>query len=134
MTAACYCDYDAPTLYTRRMVKSRKAHRCTECGCTIGHADAYERTEALWEGQFETYKTCARCCALRKWVLAHVPCFCWAHQNLLDGARETIDEYKHECPGLWFGWARQYVVIRRQATADRKVRQTARDGSKEMRQ
>lgn len=124
MSAACYCDYDGdgPEFYHRREVKARRRHGCVECGCTIEKGEAYEVTTGKWEGEVSNIKTCLRCLKLRKWVKAHVPCFCWSHQNLREDCRETIEAYRHECPGLWFGWARQDVAIARRAAADRKAR------------
>jgi len=109
---ACHCDYDPAEFYHKELRKARKPHRCDECGRAIMSGERYEHVRAKWDGYVSTLRTCPRCLTLRAWVLAHVPCFCWSHQNMREDARETIDEYKHECPGLWFGWGRLEIAVR----------------------
>jgi len=70
-------------------------------------------------------KTCERCLAVREFVQAHVPCFCWAHYNLLDDSRETADYYAHETVGLFFGTQRRIIMAERRASADRQLRKRA---------
>lgn len=41
--------------------KARKAHRCGECGQGISPGDTYTRWEGLWDGVFQTAKTCHAC-------------------------------------------------------------------------
>ena len=114
MTAdACYCDYDPAEFYHREERKARKPQKCGECGRKIAPGERYEHVRGKWCGEVDTCRTCQRCLVLRKWVQAHVPCFCWHFGNMREDARETISEYAHECPGLWFGWGRREVAIRR---------------------
>ena len=119
MSAACHCDYDPADFYRKTERKARKFHHCYECNGGVQPGEIYEHVSAKWEGQVDSFATCCRCVALRKWVLAHVPCFCWHHGNMRDEARETINEYKHEAPGLWFGWARREIAIRKMGKARR---------------
>lgn len=110
----CFCDYDSPLAYGRAEPIARKAHRCEECGGVIAPGERYERVFGVWErGRPEVFKTCPRCIALRDWVSAHVPCFCWAHGNIRDDAIETARSWAHEAPGLLFGAYRREVAIRR---------------------
>lgn len=110
----CECDYEAPSVYTATKVNSaRKAHRCSECRRTITPGEPYESTFGIWEGQGQAYKTCQHCLALREWVKAHVPCFCWAHGNTREDALNTASGWSHEAPGLLFGAWRREVRIRR---------------------
>lgn len=110
----CYCDYERPEFYHSETRRARKQHRCTECGRAIQPGEKYEHVRAKWEGDIRTHNTCAHCLALREWVQAHVPCFCWAHGNIEEDAIETALQYAHEAPGLLFGAYRRQVMIRRQ--------------------
>lgn len=49
---------ETPTLYNDNFFKARKSHRCCECGRQIAVGSQYQRVEALWDGNFDTYKTC----------------------------------------------------------------------------
>jgi hypothetical protein len=111
---ACYCDYEPAEFYHQETRKAKKAHRCSECGREIEPGDAYEHVRGKWDGEMGVFKTCPRCLALREWVKAHVPCFCWAHGNIIEDAIETARNYAHEAPGLLFGAYRRQVAIRRQ--------------------
>lgn len=120
MSYECVCDFDAPTVYNKTDVKAaRKEHQCDECRCTIRIGESYEHVWGIWEGDRGTFKTCCRCLALREWVQAHVPCFCWMHGNIREEAIETARGYAHEAPGLLFGAYRREVRIR-QARSDQR--------------
>ena len=106
----CYCDYEPATVYTAVLHTARKPHKCLECGGQIAPGEKYERVFAIWEGDPATCKTCTRCLDLREYVKAHVPCFCWAHHSMHDDAIETVEQYAHEAPGLFFGAARLYLT------------------------
>lgn len=111
---ACYCDYDPPEFYHQETRRAKKEHHCSECAREIEPGEAYEHVRGKWDGRVDTFKTCPRCLALREWVRAHVPCFCWAHGNIIEDAIETARGYAHEAPGLLFGAYRRQVAIRRQ--------------------
>jgi hypothetical protein len=111
---ACFCDYEAPEFYHKETRKARNAHRCSECCRVIEPGESYEHVHGKWDGEVGTFKTCPRCLALKEWVKAHVPCFCWAHGNIVDDAIETARHYAHHAPGLMFGAYRRQVAIRRQ--------------------
>ena len=120
MRDACYCDYgDPPQFLHTEERKARTGKKCTECGGQILPGEHYEHVRGKWDNSVDTYRTCARCLRLRQWVAAHVPCFCWYYTTVRENAQETIDEYKHECPGLWFGWGRLEVAIRKHRKATR---------------
>ncbi len=109
----CYCDYgDPPRVYSLRQRVARKRHKCEECNRLIEPGETYEYVFGVWDYP-ETIKTCSHCVALRQYVDAHVPCFCWMHGNLIDDALETLREYAHECPGLFTGGARFYIQAKR---------------------
>lgn len=120
MSIDCYCDYDPPQWHHSKVVTARKQHRCEECRCIIHAGERYEYVAGSWDGCVSQFRTCKRCLEIRCYVQDMVPCFCWAHSNLHEDARNAIEEYAHELPGLWFGWAR------RQVTATRYARETRR--------
>lgn len=109
----CFCDFERPSFYAKSERGARKAHRCYECARAILPGERYEHTVAKYDGTLQAMKTCGRCLALRDWVQAHVPCFCWLHGSMLDDARETVDQYWQEAPGLLFGYLRRRVAVRR---------------------
>lgn len=111
----CYCDYDeVARVYEAKVVIARKTHRCNECGIAIAPREQYERVGSLFDGQWRTYRTCSRCLDLREFVKAHVPCFCWCHENMREDAIYTADYWasKEQVPGLWFGALRREVRIK----------------------
>ena len=57
------CFYgEPPSFFDSHIVKrARKAHRCTDCREDILPGESYEHIAGVWEGDFETYKVCARC-------------------------------------------------------------------------
>lgn len=107
----CYCDFDPPSVYSVTKPAARKAHKCGECGGPINPGQRYERVWGIWDGRQDTFRTCALCVDLREFVTAHVPCVCWSHGSMLDDAREAINQYAHECPGLFMGYGRRRVAI-----------------------
>jgi hypothetical protein len=114
---SCSCDYDAPEFYIKEICRARKPHRCSECPGTIVVGEKYEHVSGKWEGCIGTFNTCSRCVDLRTWVRNSVPCFCWAHGNMHDDAKETVEEAVYRAPveaaGLRFGLSRRLISIRR---------------------
>ena len=117
---ACYCDGPYPEFYHAERRTARKHYRCDECGRAIAISERYEHVRAKWEGDIGSYKTCPRCLALRDYVEAHVPCFCWNHHNMIEEALATADAYAHETVGLQFGALRRKVLIYRGKPLEKK--------------
>lgn len=121
----CYCDYDIPQVYRKRIPTARKRHRCYECGGAITIGEKYEYVASLCDGDFGTFKTCERCIDIRVWVKNNAPCFCWGHGNMIEDAREAIGDAWWRAPeettGIRFG------LLRRIAKRDRlnKARESA---------
>lgn len=109
---ACYCDYDPPSWYSQRRRTAAKPHRCSECSLQINAGEQYEDVRGCWDGEIDRFKTCVRCLALREYVVAHVPCFCWSHGDMIEEALQTVEAFAHEAPGLTFGALRLAVAIR----------------------
>lgn len=117
MSYECACDYDPATVYSSAVRTARKPHRCEECGSKIEPGGKYEYVFGIWEGDVSIFKTCEACLDLRQWVKNNVPCFCWAHGNMLEDARETIEEACFRAPletaGLRFGFLRRKIEAKR---------------------
>lgn len=113
----CYCDYDLPEVWRSSVVKARKEYRCEECAYRIKPGEKYEYVWGIWEGCQGSFRTCAHCLELRRWVKNSLPCFCWAHGNLLDDCRNAIedayDRARDEVRGLRFGYLRLRVKHKR---------------------
>lgn len=110
----CFCDFDAPSMFNARIVTARKQHKCGECARLIDTGDRYEYVCGIWSGRFETYKTCARCIAVREYVTAHVPCFCWCYTTMLLDADDHMREVAWQVPGMWMEYGRLRVAVRKQ--------------------
>ena len=106
---ACYCDWEPPSVFHEERRTARKEHKCGECSRIILPGEKYEHVWGVWEGRGETHRTCSRCLALRDYVQASVPCFCWLYGDMPNFAMEALSEYGRELPGLWFGGARLYI-------------------------
>ena len=117
MTDACYCSYDegSTSMYVQRTVTARKQHECYECSRSIRPGERYELVSAIWDGRFRVCKTCPRCLAVREYVTAHAPCFCWLHGTVLDDARDTLREYAHLSNGFWIGGMKRVLRAERHA-------------------
>lgn len=111
---ACYCDYDETfSVYRKAEHTARKPHKCYECGRTINPGERYESAFGIYDGTGYTMPTCPHCLALREWVVAHVPCSCWTHGNVLENMADEVSEYGREAPGLTFGYLRRLVRLQR---------------------
>lgn len=106
----CYCDYDPASFYNREVRRARKRHRCYECSGYILPGETYEYVVGKWD-YVSSFKTCSRCVDLRTWVSNNLPCFCWAHGNMRDDAREAVFEAHYragdEVKGIRFGFVRR---------------------------
>lgn len=56
---------DLPTVWRASRPKARKLHRCIECTGSIEPGEVYEKFTGLWDGSWDTYRTCAECNTLR---------------------------------------------------------------------
>lgn len=119
MSYYCECDYDyvVNILDERLVTAARKDHKCSECSRVIKAGESYEFVFGIAEGEGHTYKTCTQCLALRDWLKAHIPCFCWAYTMLREDALNTAQAAAHEAPGLLFGTYRRLVAINRARAA-----------------
>lgn len=115
MSESCYCDYgEQASVYQKKLVCARKAHRCYECPGIIAKGDTHECVRSLYEGRWSIARTCPRCLDVRQYMEAHAPCFCWMHGSMLDDARETLKEYGHVCSGFFIGGMKRILRAERQ--------------------
>jgi hypothetical protein len=67
---SCICgdfdfDGDSASVCETKMRTARKDHICCECSEKIEKGKKYEHSRGLWEGGWETYKTCEVCVRIR---------------------------------------------------------------------
>lgn len=84
--ACVYTSYDGDTSDVTTTTKrvARKPHTCCECRQTIQRGQTYEHTSGLWDGDWQTYKTCLPCVEIRHALM----CEGWNYQNLWEDIRE----------------------------------------------
>lgn len=121
MALECYCDYESPDVYSSRLVCARKPYRCDECDGPIFIGERYEYAFGVQDGYPYQPHTCLDCVGIRKFIQANIPCWCWAHGNMLEDARKIIEaaysEARDEVKGLAFGFGRLLVKARRNRRA-----------------
>ena len=54
------------SLFTEKIVNSRKDHTCCECHEKITKGKKYHRVKGLWEDGFYEFKTCIPCHTIRQ--------------------------------------------------------------------
>ncbi len=59
------CDVEMPQAFTKKIRRSRKEHKCCECKQVIKVGSEYEYCSGIWEGQPDSFKTCASCADVR---------------------------------------------------------------------
>lgn len=67
------CDLETPEFCEESRPKAAKEHRCCECRGTIYTGEIYHLLKGVWNGEFQTYKTCTDC------------------RDLIDGVTESPD-------------------------------------------
>jgi hypothetical protein len=67
MDCQCSCSDDGEfgTLLEDSFRVARKEHKCCECNRDIKIGEEYEYIHGLWDGEFNTFKTCLGCQRLR---------------------------------------------------------------------
>jgi len=54
-----------PSLYAEKLVKARKECTCCECRDKIPIGSEYEYVSGLWNGHFDSFRTCIVCKEIR---------------------------------------------------------------------
>lgn len=90
----CQCDWgeggDDCEVFIEKIVIARKTHVCCECDEPILPGERYEFVKGLWNGTWDTYRTCSTCAKIRKDTSSS-----WIYGQL--------DEALHECFDLEIG-------------------------------
>lgn len=102
-------DCDPPTFYEAKQVRGRKKYECCECLSVIAKGEPHERAAGLWEGSFDTFRTCKLCTDMRD----EIGLQCYAHGLMMD----VVDERDFEAgsPAVEFlkrrqeNWERNYA-------------------------
>ena len=89
----CYNDYDPCEVYKERIPKSRKDHKCCECGERIPKGSEYELRDMLFYGKWHHYKTCLICAEIGQAFCCHgrVATLLWELMS------EVMDQLKSSC-------------------------------------
>lgn len=91
----CCCDGDPPKAFRCVERRARKAHRCCECGRTIGAGEVYEHASGVWDGGPDAFKTCGRCARVRRALDADFHCVCRAPFTALREALRLRTRERH---------------------------------------
>ena len=114
----CYCDYESPEVYSSKRVRARKEYRCYECSSKIAVGERHEYAFGVADGFSYQPRTCASCLDIRQFVKNNIPCFCWAHGNMLEDAKNTVEAAYLQAPdevrGVGFGLGRLLVKARQE--------------------
>lgn len=121
MALDCYCDYDRPSVYSSKIVRAKKEYQCCECFKPIRVGERHEYAFGVHDGDTYQPRTCLGCVNIRQFVSINIPCFCWAHGNLIEDAKNIVEAAYHEAPdevrGLAFGLGRLLVASKRARAA-----------------
>lgn len=72
----------APDRQWVRISKAKAQHECCECLSPILVGERYQRFTGVWDGDFETWKTCLPCVRLREILLTETD---WDPEELVFG-------------------------------------------------
>jgi len=99
---------DRADVSTRDDRKARKPHRCIECAREIAPGETYRQDKSLYEGTWDTYKTCSHCLVGQAWLADN--CGGWVFGSVY----EEMVEHSREYQQIGFGLLRVAVGMRRQ--------------------
>jgi hypothetical protein len=68
------CDCEPNQFERVEYRKDRKVHKCYECDRIIQIGDRYQYYKILYDGRFDTFKTCDDCAKLRDWLNKRTDC------------------------------------------------------------
>ena len=79
MSCDCSCSMDErPSVYWDKWRTARKQHICCECGSDIDPGEQYYQVKGVWDGEFQTFKTCLLCQGIRNEAFtAGEECICF---------------------------------------------------------
>lgn len=77
---------EAASFYQVRRPKAAKEHVCGECRERISTGDRYEYVTGVWDGLFDSYKTCLSCVEIRM----HFQCNGWLFGQLWEDLQDNF--------------------------------------------
>ena len=87
-------DYEwGPGVSWRKKPTARKEHLCGECRLPIEPGETYERVEGVWEGDWQTFKTCATCVEVRN----RFYCGSYIFGEVWSGISDVIEDITPGC-------------------------------------
>lgn len=89
---------ERPTVSTTFSFTARKQHKCCECNRTISPGEKYLSTKNLYEGHWDTFRTCSHCAVAQRWLAEN--CGGWVFEQVGEEIEEHADEYPALAPGL----------------------------------
>lgn len=75
-----------PSVYSTRKPRARKAHTCGECGETIPIGAIHEYVTGLWDGSWDSHRTCLSCVEIRD----HFACEGWLFGMLWEDLEQNF--------------------------------------------
>lgn len=75
-------DYESPSFFREETPTARKTYKCCECGGEIKPGQKYHKAVGVWDGEFQTWRTCWPCKSIRD---EHCP-----HGYIFGGLVQTI--------------------------------------------
>jgi hypothetical protein len=87
----CACIYipdegESPAFVRTDMPCARKVHCCDECRRDILPGERYERVTGVWDGRFETFKTCPDCLSIREAMF----CTGWNFEMVISDLKDHV--------------------------------------------
>lgn len=84
-TCSCSIDWYGPDVIRITHPISRTEHVCVECGEVIQKGEKYEHVRGLWDGYWDTIKTCWPCKLIRDSF-----CSSWSYGGLRDNLKYCL--------------------------------------------
>lgn len=103
----CMTDYDPPTMHSARIRTARKAHKCGECSRQIEPGEKYQYVSGVWDGDFDTKKTCRHCLVGQELLIRECRGFIYG------GIQEDLQDHVSEALPWSMQAARLVVGMRR---------------------
>jgi len=91
-------DCDPCDVYSAKVVKARKPHKCSECGRQISPGESYHYAFMVQEGHGDSFHTCQHCFVGAQWLITN--CGGFVHYSVLEEIREHASEYPYLSDGL----------------------------------
>lgn len=76
----------APSVHDVTTPIARKHHTCVECGDPIARGTKYEHVKGLWDGRWDTYRTCLSCVEIRD----HFACDGWIYGQIWEDIEQNF--------------------------------------------